>query len=120
MCIAVVQSHRLEVSGLWGRRQGRGASYCQISKSDPIESDPPDSHHTEAEPLHANLRDSQKPSNTFKSTDSLAAGHICTGSREDEDVRESACSGRRAKQDEVWGDSFGRASSNDSVMLGEI
>jgi len=66
------------------------------------------------------LGNSQKSSSTFKCTDGLAAGHICTRSRQDKYVRESASSGCCAEEDEVWGDAFGSASSNDSVMLREV
>ena len=77
-------------------------------------------HHTEAEPLYTNLRDSQEPSSTLKCTDSLAAGHIRTRSWQDEDVGESACAGSCTQEDEVGRDAFRGATSDNSVVLGKV
>lgn len=116
-CCSISSSGRV---GPLGKKTRKRSKLLASQQKSVHPSDLRRSHHTEAEPLHTDLRDSQESSSTFKCTNGLAAGHICTRSRQDKYVRERTCSGCSAEEDEVWRDAFGGAARNDSVMLREV
>jgi hypothetical protein len=77
-------------------------------------------HEEEACPLHANLRDAQQRSRTWKAANLSATRHVLPAFRQRYDVRDTRGAGHGAQEHEHGAQPAGGASCDDLIVLREV